>query len=63
MTFLVILPLSMGVPLLWKPVFAQLPWLSGYLASSVIITLSIVLLVVYVFMPRVTCLFARWLNA
>ncbi len=62
-TFLVILPLSMGVPLLWKPVFAKLPFLSGYLASSVVITLSIVLLVVYVFMPRVTRLFARWLNA
>jgi antibiotic biosynthesis monooxygenase (ABM) superfamily enzyme len=61
-TFLVILPLSMGVPLLWKPVFAQLPFLSGYLASSVLITLSIVLLVVYVFMPRVTRLFAPWLN-
>jgi antibiotic biosynthesis monooxygenase (ABM) superfamily enzyme len=61
-TFLVILPLSMGVPLLWKPLFAQLPFLSGYLASSVLITLSIVLLVVYVFMPRVTRLFAPWLN-
>lgn len=62
-TFLVILPLSMGVPLLWKPLFAQVPWLGNYVASSVLITLSIVLLVVYVFMPRVTRLFARWLNA
>lgn len=62
-TFLVILPLSLLVPRLWQPVFSVLPWLGGYLASTVLITLSIVLLVVYLFMPRVTAWFADWLNA
>ena len=61
-TFLVILPLSFLVPQLWKPLFAQLPWLGGYVPATVLITLSIVLLVVYVFMPRVTRLFSRWLQ-
>ena len=61
-TFLVILPLSFLVPQLWKPVFAQLPWLGAYVPATVLITLSIVLLVVYVFMPRVTRLFRRWLQ-
>ncbi|MGY5332898.1 antibiotic biosynthesis monooxygenase [Pseudomonas protegens] len=61
-TFLVILPLSFLVPQLWKPLFAQLPWLGGYVPGTVLITLSIVLLVVYVFMPRVTRLFSRWLQ-
>ncbi|SNS95449.1 antibiotic biosynthesis monooxygenase [Pseudomonas segetis] len=61
-TFLVILPLSLLVPLLWQPLFTRLPWLGGYLASNVLITLSIVLLVVYLFMPKVTALFASWLT-
>ncbi|MGC5700855.1 antibiotic biosynthesis monooxygenase [Pseudomonas sp. NFXW11] len=61
-TFLVILPLSFLVPQLWKPLFAWLPWLGGYVPATVLITLSIVLLVVYVFMPRVTRLFSRWLQ-
>ncbi|MCQ4327911.1 antibiotic biosynthesis monooxygenase [Stutzerimonas stutzeri] len=62
-TFMVILPLSLLVPSLWQPAFAALPWLGGYVASNVVITLSIVLLVVYLFMPRVTRWFAGWLNA
>ncbi|MCY1531751.1 hypothetical protein D9M68_669870 [compost metagenome] len=62
-TVLVILPLALLVPLLWQPLFRVAPWLGGYVASNVLITLSIVLLVVYLFMPRVTALFARWLNA
>lgn len=60
-TFAVILPLSLLVPLAWTPVFRWQPWLGGYLASNVMITLSIVLLVVYLFMPRVTMWFATWL--
>lgn len=63
MTFLVILPLSLVVPLLWQPAFARLPWLGSYLGSNLVITASIVLLVVYLFMPRATRLFAGWLNA
>ncbi|MES2821895.1 MAG: antibiotic biosynthesis monooxygenase [Pseudomonadota bacterium] len=61
-TFLVILPLSLLVPLLWQPLFARLPWLGGYLIGNLLITLSIVLSVVYLFMPRVTALFATWLT-
>ncbi|NWE48618.1 antibiotic biosynthesis monooxygenase [Pseudomonas gingeri] len=62
-TFLVILPLTFLVPQVWKPVFGLLPWLGGYVQANVLITLSIVLLVVYVFMPRVTRLFSRWLQS
>ncbi len=61
-TFLVILPLSLLVPLLWQPLFQRIPWLGGYLPSNVLITLSIVLLVVYLFMPLATRLFAAWLS-
>jgi antibiotic biosynthesis monooxygenase (ABM) superfamily enzyme len=61
-TFLVILPLSFLVPMFWKLLFGVLPWLGGYVMGNVLITLSIVLLVVYVFMPRVTRWFSRWLQ-
>ncbi|TBU79225.1 antibiotic biosynthesis monooxygenase [Pseudomonas daroniae] len=61
-TFLVILPLSLLVPLLWQPLFQRIPWLGGYVPSNLLITLSIVLLVVYLFMPMATRLFAAWLN-
>lgn len=65
-TFLVILPLSMLVPLFWKPILGGLPaldYLSRYLISNVVITLSIVVLVVYLFMPWATRVFAPWLGA
>ncbi|MBC9251831.1 antibiotic biosynthesis monooxygenase [Pseudomonas alcaligenes] len=62
-TFLVIQPLTLLVPQLWQPVFERLPWLGGYVPSNVLITLSIVLSVVYLFMPRVTAWFAGWLHA
>ena len=61
-TFLVILPLSLLVPLAWRPVFANLPWLSGYFTSGLLITATIVLLVVYIFMPMVTGWFTDWLQ-
>ncbi|ARU88486.1 antibiotic biosynthesis monooxygenase [Pseudomonas sp. M30-35] len=61
-TFLVILPLSLLVPLAWGPVFANVPWLSSYFASGLVITATIVLLVVYIFMPMVTGWFAGWLQ-
>jgi len=61
-TFLVILPLSLLVPLAWRPVFANVPWLGSYFASGILITATIVLLVVYVFMPMVTGWFAGWLK-
>jgi antibiotic biosynthesis monooxygenase (ABM) superfamily enzyme len=62
-TFLVILPLSLLVPRLWQPAFEALPWLGGCLPSNALITLTIVLLVVYLFMPRVTRWLAHWLDA
>jgi len=65
-TFLVILPLSMLVPLFWKPILGRLPALDAllsYLIGNVVITLSIVLLVVYLFMPWATRVFAPWLRA
>lgn len=61
-TFLVILPLSLLVPLAWRPLFENVSWLDGYFASGVLITATIVLLVVYVFMPVVTGWFAGWLQ-
>jgi len=66
-TFLVILPLSMLVPLFWKPILGAVPVLGDYLLNfvvgNIVITLSIVLLVVYLFMPWATRLFAPWLGA
>lgn len=61
-TFLVILPLSLLVPLAWRPIFTDIPWLGGFFASNVAITATIVLLVVYLFMPMVTDWLAGWLS-
>lgn len=61
-TFLVILPLSLLVPLAWRPVFTSVPWLGGYFAANLLITATIVVLVVYLFMPMVTGWFAGWLG-
>lgn len=62
-SFLVILPLSMLIPLLWGPVFSLHAILSSYLVSNILITATIVLLVVYLCMPLATRLFAPWLTA
>lgn len=62
-SFLVILPHTLLVPLIWQPLFAQLPWLRGYVISTFVITVTIVISVVYVFMPSVTRLFEPWLNS
>lgn len=61
-SFLVILPLSLIVPLLWQPLFSSYSWFGSYLPSNVLITLTIVILVVYLFMPKATALFSFWLN-
>jgi hypothetical protein len=61
-TFLVIMPLSLIVPQLWQPLFKRITWLGSYPVSAVLITLSIVLLVVYFFMPMMTRWLAGWLN-
>ena len=62
-TLLVILPHTLLVPLIWGPLLALHPILSNYVVATFLITLTIVLSVVYVFMPRVTRLFAPWLEA
>lgn len=62
LTFVVILPLSLLIPQLWQPLFVRQPALGTYLASNTLITLSIVLLVVYLFMPMATRLFSSWLS-
>lgn len=61
-TFIVILPHTMIVPLLWTPLFNRLPALAGYVPSNILITLTIVLSVVYLFMPWATRLFSGWLS-
>lgn len=62
-TFLVICPLTLLIPLLWQPVFALHPLLANYLVSTALVTVTIVLLVCYLLMPAATRLFAPWLNA
>ena len=62
-TFLVICPLTLLIPLLWGPVFALSPLLANYVVSTALVTVTIVLLVCYVMMPAATRLFAPWLNA
>ncbi len=61
-TLLVILPHTLLVPMLWQPLFKLVPWLSGYFAATLLITLTIVLSVVYVCMPAASRLFAPWLQ-
>lgn len=61
-TFLVIMPLSLIVPQLWQLIFKHITWLGSYPVGDVVITLSIVLLVVYFFMPMMTRWLAGWLN-
>jgi antibiotic biosynthesis monooxygenase (ABM) superfamily enzyme len=62
-TLLVILPHTLLVPLLWGPLLQLNAFLSSYVIATFLITLTIVLSVVYVFMPLATRLFAPWLEA
>lgn len=62
-SFMVILPLTLFVPLFWGPFFRLFPAFSGYVVSTALITITIVLLVVYLMMPAATRLMAPWLNA
>ena len=62
-TFLVICPLTLLIPLVWGPVFALSPLLANYVISTALVTITIVLLVCYLMMPLATRLFAPWLNA
>ncbi|WP_339532721.1 antibiotic biosynthesis monooxygenase [Pseudomonas mucidolens] len=62
-TLLVILPLTLLVPIVWGPILSLHPLLSNYVVATFLVTLTIVLLVVYLFMPAATRLFAPWLEA
>lgn len=62
-TFLVICPLTLLIPLIWGPVFRAFPLLGNYVIGTALVTVTIVLLVVYLLMPLATRLFAPWLNA
>ena len=62
-TFLVICPLTLLIPLLWRPIFSMSPVFANYVVSTALVTVTIVLLVVYLLMPAATRLFAPWLNA
>jgi uncharacterized protein len=59
----VILPLTLFVPLIWGPLLRSNALLSNYFVSTLLITVTIVICVVYLFMPAATRLFAPWLNA
>jgi hypothetical protein len=62
-TLFVILPLTLLVPIIWGPVLRLHPFLSNYLVATFLVTVTIVLLVVYLLMPAATRLFAPWLEA
>lgn len=61
-TLLVILPHTLLVPLLWGPLLHLHAFLSNYVVATFLITLTIVVSVVYLFMPLATRLFAPWLS-
>ena len=63
LTLLVIFPHTLLVPLIWKPLLGVSPVLSNYVVATFVITLTIVLSVVYLFMPMETRVFASWLTS
>lgn len=63
LTLLVIFPHTLLVPLFWKPLLGVSPVLSNYVVATFVITLTIVLSVVYLFMPMATRVFASWLTS
>ncbi|MHC8361296.1 antibiotic biosynthesis monooxygenase [Pseudomonas sp. LS2P72] len=62
-TLLVILPHTLLVPLIWGPLLQLSTFLSNYVVATFLITLTIVVSVVYLFMPMATRLFAPWLSS
>lgn len=63
LTLLVIFPHTLLVPLIWRPLLGVSPVLSNYVVATFVITLTIVLSVVYLFMPMATRVFASWLTS
>ncbi len=59
----VILPLTLLIPIIWGPVLRLHPFLSNYVVGTFLVTVTIVVLVVYLMMPAATRLFAPWLEA
>ena len=59
----VILPQTLLLPFIWGAILRLHPFLSNYVVSTFLVTLTIVLLVVYLLMPAATRLFAPWLEA
>ncbi|PRA33136.1 antibiotic biosynthesis monooxygenase [Pseudomonas poae] len=62
-TLFVILPLTLLIPIIWGPVLRLHPFLSNYVVATFLVTVTIVVLVVYLLMPAATRLFAPWLEA
>jgi len=62
-TLCVILPLTLLVPIVWGPILRLHPFLSNYVVATFLVTVTIVVLVVYLLMPAATRLFAPWLEA
>lgn len=60
-TTAVIWPLTMIVPPLWQPLFAQAPLLGAWGIRHGLIAATVVGLVVYLVMPRVVRLVAPWM--
>ncbi|RAH36981.1 antibiotic biosynthesis monooxygenase [Halomonas sp. SL1] len=60
-TTAVIWPLTMLVPLFWQPLFAVQPVLATWGIRHGLIAATVVALVIYVVMPRVVRLVARWM--
>jgi antibiotic biosynthesis monooxygenase (ABM) superfamily enzyme len=61
LTLSVIYPLTLLVPAVVHRVLAPVPVLSGYWLEHLVASAAIVGLMVYLVMPRYTCLMARWL--
>ena len=61
LTYLVICPLTMIIPQLWQPLFRQYPALGGIVMSNLLITFCVVVPVVFLIMPWVSRVCARWL--
>ena len=62
LTLVVIYPLTVLVPFLLQPLFDEMPWLGAQPQRGLLITTCMVLLVVYLLMPRLTRWLAVWLT-
>lgn len=62
LTYLVICPMTLLVPLLLGPLFAQFPALGGPILGNLIGNLFVILPVVFFIMPWITRLTAGWLR-